>query len=476
MIVEELAARLGLEINEAAWKSGEKLVENLKDGFKDLQKTLTGSVAHAIEAFISFEAVKHVAEFVEQTVDAAVAAKRLGERVGISAEAVQELGYAANISGASAEDMQVSLQFLARGLEELRTKGTGPAADGLQELGLHFSAIKGKSPDQVLAVLADQFAKMPDGTKKTAVAMDLFGRSGTTLIPLLNKGSKGIKELREEAEKMGVVIGESGIKRSEEFERTQKRLHATLEGLRNQVVTALLPGLNKIGNSVLKWVTANKKLIASKLKEYIPTVINGLKTLGEVILYLIKVFGWLSDNLEVAIPLLLVVAAIFAPWELAIAAVVAVIYDLWNAIANGEGVTATVVKFLMDEWQKFEDYLSGMWDRIKQEAGAAAQWLKDKLGLQWLQDNIGGQAGDGSVQDQWNKTLGGAAMGQQATPSVAPSVQNSAAMSAATNVNLTINGAAGTPEDIHKAVKAAVTDAQKDMLRQAMGSVKGGQK
>jgi hypothetical protein len=41
--------------------------------------------------------------------------------------------------------------------------------------------------------------------------MQLFGKSGATLIPFLNQGKAGIKELGEEAERLHVTMTTEGV-------------------------------------------------------------------------------------------------------------------------------------------------------------------------------------------------------------------------------------------------------------------------
>lgn len=315
--VAEFSAHLGLETSEHEFEHGDKLIEGIK---------------HSIEAFIGAEAIHKVREMVESVVEAAVAAKHLGERVGLSTEAVQELGYAASISGASSESMQVSMQHLARSLQELRTKGTGPAADALHALGISASdsEIRHGNLDQVLEIVADRFAKMPDGVKKTSAAMNLFGRSGTTLIPLLNKGSAGIKELREEAERLGVVIGNEGIEKAEEFEKAQKRLGATLTGIKNTAVIAMLPALQEMLEGLQKWISANREAISSTLEE----VIHGLAEAFGVVGHVIKtVTEFFQDHEQIATAVLIAVGGVIAAfaaaavvsWAIAFAPIVAAV-------------------------------------------------------------------------------------------------------------------------------------------------------
>ncbi|MFK5283958.1 hypothetical protein ACI3PL_30705, partial [Lacticaseibacillus paracasei] len=75
-------------------------------------------------------------------------------------------------------------------------------------LGISVSTASGqlKTNDQILAQVFDKFAAMPDGIEKTALAVHIFGRSGATLIPLLNEGTQGLSAMSEEASRLGLIV------------------------------------------------------------------------------------------------------------------------------------------------------------------------------------------------------------------------------------------------------------------------------
>lgn len=358
-VVAELAAKLGLVPDEKSWEHGHELVESLH---------------HALEAYIGVEAVKKTGELVESFVETGVAAKHLGERLGISTDAVQELGYAASLSGSSAEGMQVSLQHLARGMQELQTKGSGPAAEAFQQLGISMSQVKGETLDQNLELIANKFAAMPDSAKKTALAMQLFGRSGTELIPLLNRGQAGIVELREEAEKLGYVIGDEGVEKAEEFERAQKKLHASVTGLKNQAIEALLPTLERLVDRMTEWIAENKEAITSTLQAVVEGIATAFTTLGDVIGEVIEFW---QEHREVAIAVLEAVGAVLvafaidaaADWIIAFAPLAAIIAAITALILLVENFGAI--------WDKVKDVVGGAWDWVKQKGQDFADWFAD---------------------------------------------------------------------------------------------------
>lgn len=477
MVVEELFETLGLKLNEAQWKRGEHAVEKMREGLDKIAESKFGEhIKEAMAIFASYEGVKILGEFVNQTVEAAVQAKRLGERVGLTSEAVQELGYAADVSGSSTEGLTVGFQHLARGLEELRTKGTGPAVDAFRSLGISASdaAIRHGKLDQVIEIVANKFQKMPDGVKKTATAMDLFGREGATLIPLLNKGADGIKELRAEAEKLGIVIDKDGIEKAEHFEESQKKLHATLVGLRNQAVMALLPTLQEMADKVFKWVMANREMLKQKLQQFVEGLAKAMQFLAKVVGVVIDVVRFLSQHTRLAAVAMLALVAVFAPWLAAALAVYAAmegLFDLFKYLGDG---AAAVVRVIGAHFEAFGRKMDALWQKIKDGAHGLWEDIKDIPIIGSVIKGVGGIFSGPAMNPmqmmQAMPGFGGGFAGMMPKESSGSS--------------LTVHGGA-IQIDVHGAtdpvatgseVRKQIAEAQKDMLRQAMDAVKGGQK
>jgi hypothetical protein len=393
VIVAEFAAALGLNVNEGEFAKGDKLMDGLR---------------HAVEIFIGVEAIRKVGQMVSGFVESAVAAKRLGERIGDTAQAVQELGYAAQTEGASADDLQVSMQHLAVALQELQRSGTGPAADGMRALGVSAAALKNKKPSEVLGILADHFAKLPDGSKKTAAAMDLFGRSGTALIPLLNKGSAGIADLRAEAEKLGVVIGEDAVKNAEKLEKENIKLHASLTGIKNQAISALLPAITELVEQMSAWIAKNRDLIESLIEGVVTALTYVGKGLAIFIQAVGSAIGFLQEHKDLAEAVLVALGTVitafavqaaidwllaFWPIPLIIIAIAGVAYGvkkLWDLIkANWhyvvdafhriKDVVVELFHALTDvPLEVFERFKSGA-ENVKKKFEEVIDWIKKKI-------------------------------------------------------------------------------------------------
>lgn len=172
---------------------------------------------------------------------------KLAQKTGVAVEELSKLDYAAKLSDVSREQLATGLQKLSRNMIEAAA-GTGEAAKAFAELKIDPNQFT--SADQAFKAIAEKFAELPDGAKKTALSMQLLGKSGAELIPLLNGGAAGLKSLGDEAKRLGLIISEDMKKAAEEFNDNMTRFGLVLEGVKNDAVKPLLPIMGELGRSM----------------------------------------------------------------------------------------------------------------------------------------------------------------------------------------------------------------------------------
>lgn len=241
MIVKELVARLGLNIDEAAFSKADALIAGLSRGFLAFGTAALGAVAVGLVAITKSAA------------NAADHFKKLSQATGVDSITLQEYAYSADLAGVSNEE-------LAHGLEHL-------AKTGVKDV--HAAVLK----------LADRFAKMPDDGHKVELAMEKFGRAGARMIPWLNGGAKGMRDLAQEAHDLGVIFDKDAQNAAEDFNDNITRLGYGLAGLRNVIGAAVLPVLNKLVLALLSFV----KFIRMNWKPIIAQLTLALKTLAFIL-------------------------------------------------------------------------------------------------------------------------------------------------------------------------------------------------
>jgi hypothetical protein len=187
------------------------------------------------------------AAWVKSSINAADEAIKQAQSVGLLVEQYTALSYAGELSGVSQTELASALTILSRRTKDA-ADGSKEAADAFARLGVNIKAPTGalKDTDALLKELADRFARMPDGIEKTALATELLGRSGAKLIPLLNGGSQGLRDMAEEAAQLGVIIDTKTAKAAEQFNDNLTRLGQLARGFGNDLAAQFLPLLVEV--------------------------------------------------------------------------------------------------------------------------------------------------------------------------------------------------------------------------------------
>ena len=239
-----MAAKFGLLID--AKTKGENNIKRLGNSMqgvegkaKNLGMAVRG-VGSAFKALFAAAAVAGFSAFVKGAIDSADAFGKLSTRTGIAADKLQAYANAGKLADVSQSDLETGLRTLAR--------TQGEAADGVKtyseayaKLGLSVKRADGslKPSDQLLGEIADKFADLPNGPEKAAIAMDIFGRSGSKLITMLNGGSEALERFNYET---SVNFAQN----AEYFNDQITILQIKFDGFRKQLADALLPALNAI--------------------------------------------------------------------------------------------------------------------------------------------------------------------------------------------------------------------------------------
>ena len=201
--------------------------------------------AASIGALVAF--TKHIADTGDQL-------NKMSQKTGVAVEDLSKLQYAAELSGVSTEALQKGLTSLSVAVIEVADGKVSTASEEFKKFGINIRDAEGKikGSRDVLGELADRFAAMPDGVEKTNAAAAIFGkRIGADLIPLLNGGSAGLKEMGDEAERLGIVMSGALAKKSEEFNDNLARMSKLSEAVGISIASTLIPAINEFLTQLL---------------------------------------------------------------------------------------------------------------------------------------------------------------------------------------------------------------------------------
>lgn len=219
--------------------------------FKSFRKGLGG-----IDKFIGrslmpqLAAVAGVAGFgamVKSTLDAADKVHKLNQRLGVSTEALSEYQHVANLSGVEFGKMTTGIQRMTRRIAEA-ARGSGPARDALQELGLEAGALAELKADQQFEAIADAMQGVTNEGDRVRLAMKLFDSEGVSLIQTMGDGAEGIREMREEARRLGLALSQDQANAAAKAKDAMAKVEAATKGLTQQIAISLGPAIANVAD------------------------------------------------------------------------------------------------------------------------------------------------------------------------------------------------------------------------------------
>jgi hypothetical protein len=231
----------GLGINLPA--GADKAIKSL-DGTKASTMALLGVVSGIATGFVKSSI--SAANFADDMLE-------LSAETGISTDALQEMKYASELIDVPLETMTGSLSKMIRTMGEAKN-GNKEASATFRELHVSIKDSSGqlKDSEQMFYDTIDALGKVGNETERDALAMKIFGKSAMELNPLIEVGSSRLKELGEEAKKMGIVISSENIEKLGEFKDKMDTFNSQMGAFKVNLGLALLPVLTAVFNMLNK--------------------------------------------------------------------------------------------------------------------------------------------------------------------------------------------------------------------------------
>lgn len=496
MALREVFARFGFDIDDSKLKAAEQAV----DGFAKKLQQVGGLLAGGLVAKALFDFAKETANIGDAISDNA-------QRIGITTQSYQALGYAAQLSASNAEELSVALLALQdRAVDAAR--GSKETAAAFSRLGLKVKDANGhvKSADVLFVEAAEKISKMDNAAQQTAAAVDLFSRQGRALLPLLKGGAAGIAALTAEAEALGGGFSEAAVAASAEFNDSLDRSRFVVRGLRGQLALALLPAMRWLIDLTTKVAAWFARM--ARVSEFFRAslVVLGVATaaFGAVALraFLPLLLPFLKAGLLLGLLILIVddLLVLFKGGK-------SVIGDAIDALF-GVGAAGKAIQWLKQQWQDLNvfikesiDYISNFgkhFDEALEKAGAALKKLIGEKGMAVIRDALPtvGESVDGTQESRDAMRRNAVSVGQSVrfkdeSPEIAAllngrarvdmvaraSVSSSGTMvNAPSTLNLTINAANADAKEVVREIKGGLDDFMRAKNREAANALVRGRK
>jgi len=145
---------------------------------------------------------------------------------------------------------------------------TDNAGKFLEKYGFNILGANGKVKDfnTLLLTFSDYWKGNKNASLAAAAAATLFGRGYADLVPILNLGSKGIKDAEAEAAALGLTLTKVNVEDLAKMRENTRQLGDAMGGLELQIGLALIPTINDFARAASKFIGDHRTDIVTFFK------------------------------------------------------------------------------------------------------------------------------------------------------------------------------------------------------------------
>lgn len=233
--MEALGAKVGTAgralIGLGAAMAGSQLIQSLKN--------------------LTVEGLKHASALEEQAM-----------QLGVTTNELQEYRYAASQAGIESGEMDQALAQLTKRIGIAGTGAGGPAK-AFAALGISVRNAKGEliTAGEAIPLIANAMAGIKDPAERARLLVELFGKSGQKLEPLLSEGASGVNKLRNAAHELGIVLDEETIRNADKTADKIDKMNTVLKAQVASFVAKNAEEISKLATVLLQFATAALKAL-----------------------------------------------------------------------------------------------------------------------------------------------------------------------------------------------------------------------
>ena len=259
-----LVVKLSAETSEFRADLGRtaRLLDRHANDMKTSLQQVATVAKTAFAVAIGAASVGALRDFIDRTIEATAVLQQLSEQTGASTSALSGLAPVATISSTAMETIGTNLSKLSKALAGVDDEGAD-ASKALQFLGITAKDSGGnlRDPAEVINDVALKLAQFEDGAGKTALAMDLFGKSGASMLPFL-------KDLAEN-QNLNIRLTAQQIEEADKASKAMARMRAESSFVSQTLVTSAIPAFSVLAEELKKILLGTDNAVAgiSRLRD-----------------------------------------------------------------------------------------------------------------------------------------------------------------------------------------------------------------
>ena len=171
-------------------------------------------------------------------------------RTGLTTEGFSELAHVANLAGSSMSGVERGVRGMQRFLLDL-SRGTAEQVWVFKQLGLQLEDIQALAPEDQFKAIAVSIAGINDASMRAAIAMRIFSRGGSELVPIFKMGAGAMRDAFEMARKLGIVLSQSVADAAGDLNDRFYVLRMGLLGIKIAIARAVTPVFMELTKKLL---------------------------------------------------------------------------------------------------------------------------------------------------------------------------------------------------------------------------------
>lgn len=372
-----------------------------------------GRTGAAVAAVAGVAGIGGLAATMQNYVNTTDQLAKSAQRIGITAEQLQQLRHAADLSGVSVETLDSSMMQLTRRMGEAAAGRNQELAGLMRRLGISLRDASGqvRNAAEVLPQLAQGFNRNTNAATRARMANTLFGRAGQDMINMLAAGGPELRSMMAELVRLGMITNEQAAN-AEALNDAQGRMNTSIRGVSNAIMGTLVPAMTPLVDQFTEWVVINREWIATGVSDFmkdfgrmlaeipwaevgqtardfgnsmawVTEQVGGFKNvimgfagiMGAMFLApfvkVIATVGSLALSLtSVLVPALTAVLGVFRSMAMALTA---------NPIGIAVVAIAAAAYMIWKYWEPISAFFIALWDDVKVAFDAAVAWLRPFL-------------------------------------------------------------------------------------------------
>jgi hypothetical protein len=245
----ESIADLSIQLRATA----DKLSSDINSGLRGAQQsTSVGAVALGTAIGVSVVAglgaamagVKKVVGLAFEGLDRIDALDEAASKIGIAYNALQDLKFAAEMTGGSLEGMVSALAKMQANL------ASGSADEALLKLGLSAQNLRDLAPEKQFAEIAQKLSEIQNTGDKIDLTKSFFGKGGVEILNVINMGKEGIESMSAATEKLGGHLTDAQRSMATMAQENIEKLQTGWGFIKDQLAVAIAPVLIDMVNTV----------------------------------------------------------------------------------------------------------------------------------------------------------------------------------------------------------------------------------